>query len=190
MAFSCIWIFPTDAYPLISTDSHSMAAYIFMRWVLVVIYSSQILYFHEIMRLPTVLIVFSQCYLLLCVRIYIRVQDAICKTHEFLVTVSWLHSLNTQTQRNICASCVLCTHGRLWESTQKWEFLNVGSCIISWKWHICEEYMTTKTHRRKIYAAMECESVEITGFLQVRLELWRFENFLSQKWTLISRTSL
>ena len=39
--------------PLISTDSHSMAAYIFLRWVLIVIYSSQIRHFHEIMQLPT-----------------------------------------------------------------------------------------------------------------------------------------
>ena len=35
--------------------------------------------------------------------------------------------------------------------------------------------MTTKTHRRKIYAAMECESVEISAFLQVRFELWSFK---------------
>ena len=31
--------------------------------------------------------------------------------------------------------------------------------------------MTTKTHRKKMYAAMECESVEISGFLQIRFEL-------------------
>ena len=35
----------------------------------------------------------------------------------------------------------------------------------------CEEYMTTKTHHRKMYAAIECESVEISGLLQVRFEL-------------------
>ena len=35
----------------------------------------------------------------------------------------------------------------------------------------CEEYVTIKTHRTKIYAAMECESVEISGFSQVRFEL-------------------
>ena len=34
-----------------------------------------------------------------------------------------------------------------------------------------EEYMAIKTHRRKIFAAMECESVEISGLLQVRFEL-------------------
>ena len=39
--------------PLISTDSHSMAAYIFLRWVLVPICSSQICHFREIMQLPT-----------------------------------------------------------------------------------------------------------------------------------------
>ena len=30
--------------------------------------------------------------------------------------------------------------------------------------------MRTKTHLRKMYAAMECESVEISGLLQVRFE--------------------
>ena len=48
--------------------------------------------------------------------------------------------------------------------------------------------MTTKTHRRKMYSAMECESVKISGFLQVRFELRSFENFPPQKWTLIFRT--
>ena len=37
----------------ISTDSHSKAAYVFLRWVLIVSYSSQICHFHEIMQLPT-----------------------------------------------------------------------------------------------------------------------------------------
>ena len=35
----------------------------------------------------------------------------------------------------------------------------------------CEEYMTIKTHRRKTYADIECESVEIGASLQVRFEL-------------------
>ena len=30
--------------------------------------------------------------------------------------------------------------------------------------------MRTKTHRRKTYAAIECESVEISGLLQVQFE--------------------
>ena len=38
--------------PLISTDSHSMAAYIFLWWVLVRICFSQIRHFREIMQLP------------------------------------------------------------------------------------------------------------------------------------------
>ena len=37
----------------ISTDSHSMAAYVFLQWVLIVSYSAQIRHFHEIMQLPT-----------------------------------------------------------------------------------------------------------------------------------------
>ena len=41
--------------------------------------------------------------------------------------------------------------------------------------------MRTKTHRRKMYAAMECESVEISGLLQVRF-------FPPQKRALIVRT--
>ena len=78
----------------------------------------------------------------------------------------------------------------LWENYQNGNFLNVGSCIISRKWRICEEYMymRTKTHRRKMYAAMECESVEISGLMQVRFELWSFENFPPQKRALIFRT--
>ena len=62
------------------------------------------------------------------------------------------------------------------------------SCIISWKWRICEEYLTIKTHRRQIYAAMECESVEISGFLQVRVELWSLWKNSPQKRALIVRT--
>ena len=52
-----------------------------------------------------------------------------------------------------------------WEYDQKQNLFNVGSCIISQKWLICEEYMTTKNHRRKMFPAMECESVETSGFL-------------------------
>ena len=48
--------------------------------------------------------------------------------------------------------------------------------------------MRTKTHRRKMYAAMECESVENSGFLQVRFELCSLENFPPQKRALIVRT--
>ena len=50
------------------------------------------------------------------------------------------------------------------------------------------EYMRTKTHRRKMYAAMECESVEISGLLQVRFELRSFENFSPKKRALRVRT--
>ena len=39
-----------------------------------------------------------------------------------------------------------------------------------------------------MYAAMECESVEISGLLQVRFELWSFEIFPPQKRALIVRT--
>ena len=70
----------------------------------------------------------------------------------------------------------------------KLEFFNVGSCIISWKWRICEENMRTKTHRRKMYAAMECESVEISGLLQVRIKLWSCEIYPPQKRASIFRT--
>ena len=51
----------------------------------------------------------------------------------------------------------------------KQELFNIGSCIISRKRRICEEYLTSKT--QKMSAGMECESVEISGFLQVRFEL-------------------
>ena len=86
-----------------------------------------------------------------------------------------------------------CIHVRLTTDNtvrkrSKQEFFEVGSCIISQKWRICEEYMRTKTHRRKMYAAMECESVEISGLLQVRFELWSFENFPPQKQALIVKT--
>ena len=76
----------------------------------------------------------------------------------------------------------------LWENDQNRNFLTLGAALFHEKWRICEEYMTTKTHRRKMYAAMECESVEISGSLQVRFELWSFEKFWPQKRALIDRT--
>ena len=48
--------------------------------------------------------------------------------------------------------------------------------------------MRTKTHRRKMNVAIECESVEISGLLQVRFELRSFENFPPQKRALVDRT--
>ena len=77
--------------PLISTDSHSMAAYIFLWWVLVRICFSQIWHFREIMQLPMLrnsrLIVLSHS--VVCCRAY--AYTFACKTqeetHEFLVTV-------------------------------------------------------------------------------------------------------
>ena len=88
---------------------------------------------------------------------------------------------------NLFMSCI-----RIVRIRSKQDFVNGGSCIISLKWRICEEYMSTKPTTEKMFAAMECESVEISGFLQVRFELWSFENFPPQKWTLIhlSRTPL
>ena len=35
-----------------------------------------------------------------------------------------------------------------------------------------------------MYAAMECESVEISGLMKVRFYLWDLENFLPQNKTL------
>ena len=46
--------------------------------------------------------------------------------------------------------------------------LTLGAALFHENDGFVEEYITIKTHRRKICAAMECESVEISGFLQVR----------------------
>ena len=102
-----------------------MAAYVFLRWVLVLIYSSQIRHFREIMQLPMLKKFpfwwFSHS--VVCCRAYaytFAYTDARCKTQEFLVTVSWLHSVNTQPQRKICALCVLsCVNTADCENTNK-----------------------------------------------------------------------
>ena len=113
-----------------------------------------------------------------------KTQD-VCKQIyvQLLGHRSWLHSINTQTQRKDMR--VLCLE-YAWKTVRirsNQEFLNLGSCSFSRNDGFVKN-MTPKTQRRKMYAAIECESVEISHFLPVR-----FENVPPQKWTLISWTS-
>ena len=67
-----------------------------------------------------------------------------------------------------CASCV---HTADCESTNKnGNSLTLGAALFHENDVFVKNYHD-QTHRRKMYAAMECESVEIIGFLQVRFEL-------------------
>ena len=114
-----------------------MASYIFLRWVLVVIYSSQIPNFHDIVQLPTLknfrfdrfLTVLSAA-VRKCIHSHARrkMQDAF----EFLVTASWMHSDNMQKHRKICTVCVLrlTSHGRLWEYDKNRNFLTLGAALF------------------------------------------------------------
>ena len=66
-----------------------------------------------------------------------------------------------------------CVHTADCENTNKnGNYLTLGAAFFHENdGFVKNNYMTTKTHRRKIYAAMECESVEIGAFLKVRFEL-------------------
>ena len=87
---------------LISTDSHSMAAYIFLWWVLIVIYSSQIyIFFHEIMQLPTLRNSHFVRTLTVCsvyARRTMRKSCVVFACYRFAVKIRW---------QRIHASCIL-----------------------------------------------------------------------------------
>ena len=165
-----------------------MAAYIFLRWVLIVIYSSQIRHFHEIMQLPTLRNsnFCSYSHSLPCVR----------KTHDgqILHCVCVLNAVQSRygepefmvLHLASCTRMYTRTHG----SRQHCEKTIKTGIFLRWELHYFTKMtdLTTKTHRRKMYAAMECESVDIGSLLQVTSELWSFENFLPQKRASIVRT--
>ena len=58
------------------------------------------------------------------------------------------------------------THGRLWEYDHKRELFTLGAALFHENDEIVRDIWRTKPTPRKMYAAMKCESVEISGFLQ------------------------
>ena len=53
------------------------------------------------------------------------------------------------------------------KNAQNGNLFVLGAALFLENYEFAKNIMTTKTHRRKMYAVMECESGETSGLLQV-----------------------
>ena len=99
-----------------------------------------------------------------------------CKTQDARRTNSLSPYLDctalTRKRNTRFARRASCVHTADCESTNSnGNSLLLGAALFHENDGFCEENMTIKTHPRKIYAAMKCECVEISEFLQVMFKL-------------------